>query len=74
MPDRADLTAIAPSLQTTIYRVTQESLNNVRKHSGSGRATVSLRQIDGNLRLEIEERGPGFDFDSARQRASGSSA
>jgi len=68
---RADLVAIPPSLQTTIYRVVQESLNNVRKHSGSDRAVVSLRQVDGGLRLEIEDRGHGFDVESARQRGFG---
>ena len=67
----ADLAAIVPSLQTTIYRVTQESLNNVRKHSGSDRAIVSLRQVDGSLRLEIQDRGHGFDVESARQRGFG---
>jgi len=68
---RADLVPIQPSLQTTIYRVVQESLNNVRKHSGSDRAVVSLRQVDGGLRLEIEDRGHGFDVESARQRGFG---
>jgi len=57
----ADLTALSPSLQTTIYRVMQESLNNVRKHSGSDRAVVSLRQTEGGLRLEVEDHGRGFD-------------
>jgi two-component system sensor histidine kinase UhpB len=68
---KADLLAIPPSLQTTIYRVVQESLNNVRKHSGSDRATISLRQVDEGLRLEIEDRGHGFDVESARHRGFG---
>ena len=67
----ANLTAIPSSLQTSVYRVTQEALNNVRKHSGSDRATVSLRQVDGGLRLEIEDRGRGFDVESARQQGFG---
>lgn len=68
---KADLLAIPPSLQTTIYRVTQESLNNVRKHSGSDRAMISLRRVDEGLRLEIEDHGHGFDVESARQRGFG---
>lgn len=67
----ADLAAISPSLQTTIYRVTQESLNNVRKHSGGDRAVVSLRHIDGGLRLEVEDHGRGFDVDAVGPRGFG---
>lgn len=67
----ADLTAIPPSLQTTIYRVTQESLNNARKHSGGDRAAVSLREVDGRLHLDIEDHGHGFDVVAARQRGFG---
>jgi len=67
----ADLTAITPSLQTTIYRVTQEALNNVRKHSGSEQAVFSLRQADGFLQLDIEDQGQGFAVESAGQRGFG---
>lgn len=67
----ADLAAIPPSLQTTIYRVTQESLSNARKHSGSDLAVVSLRAVDGGLRLEVEDQGRGFDVSTARERGFG---
>ncbi|MFM7520973.1 MAG: sensor histidine kinase [Planctomycetota bacterium] len=67
----ADLAAVSPSLQTTIYRVTQESLNNVRKHNGGDRAVVSLRHIDGGLRLEVEDHGRGFDVDAVGPRGFG---
>jgi PAS domain S-box-containing protein len=67
----ADLTRLEPSLQTTIYRVVQESLSNVRKHSGSSRAGVTVRADDGRLRLVIRDTGRGFDPEAARQRGFG---
>lgn len=66
-----DLAMIPPSLQTTIYRVAQESLNNARKHSGVECAMVALHRLRGCLRLTVEDRGRGFDVESARQRGFG---
>ena len=43
-----------------IYRVLQEALNNVARHSGAGRAWVRLRFAPGGLDLEVEDHGSGF--------------
>jgi signal transduction histidine kinase len=43
-----------------IYRVLQEALNNVARHSGAKKAWVRLRFSDGALELEVEDRGKGF--------------
>ncbi len=52
------------NLETTLYRVVQEALNNARKYSGSDRVTINLRQGEGELQLEIEDYGCGFDAES----------
>ena len=44
-----------------LYRVTQESLRNVAKHSGCKSASVSLRSDGGDLHLSIKDGGKGFD-------------
>ncbi|HWC99963.1 MAG TPA: sensor histidine kinase [Candidatus Sulfopaludibacter sp.] len=44
-----------------MYRVLQEALNNVARHSQSASATVRLRQTPGCVVLEVEDRGVGFD-------------
>jgi two-component system sensor histidine kinase ComP len=44
-----------------MFRVLQESLTNVHRHSGSGTAEVRLLTRDGNAVLEIEDKGKGFD-------------
>jgi signal transduction histidine kinase len=43
-----------------IYRVLQEALNNVSRHSGVREAWVRLRFAPGSLELEIEDHGSGF--------------
>jgi signal transduction histidine kinase len=43
-----------------IYRVLQEALNNVARHSGAKRAWVRLRFLPSTLELEVEDRGTGF--------------
>jgi signal transduction histidine kinase len=52
---------LAPDLETVLYRVTQETLNNVGKHSGASRVTVSLAAEHGSVRLRINDNGVGFD-------------
>jgi signal transduction histidine kinase len=43
-----------------IYRILQEALNNVARHSGAKKAWVRLRFAPERLELEIEDRGSGF--------------
>jgi signal transduction histidine kinase len=43
-----------------IYRVLQEALNNVARHSGSKQAWVRLRFLPSTLELEVEDHGAGF--------------
>jgi PAS domain S-box-containing protein len=52
---------LAPPLETTVFRIVQESLSNVRRHSGSKRAKVSLTGNDDRLNLEVKDWGVGFD-------------
>lgn len=43
-----------------VYRVLQESLNNLAKHSKSSLAWVRLEFSQGRLHLEVEDRGVGL--------------
>ena len=58
---------IAGNAAVHIYRVLQEALNNVVRHSGSKKAWVRLRFTAQNLRLEIEDHGSGFPAAAPRQ-------
>jgi len=48
-------------LETLVFRVSQEALNNVLKHAGVERAQLSLERDARRLRLRIADRGAGFE-------------
>src|SRR5712691_4216481 len=50
-----------------IYRVLQEALNNVARHSGAKQAWVRLRFLPATLELEVEDHGVGFSGRPAKQ-------
>ena len=50
-----------------VYRVLQEALANVARHSGSREASVRLRSRKQSLELEIEDHGRGFAPDGSRR-------
>jgi signal transduction histidine kinase len=50
-----------------IYRVLQEALNNVARHSGTKEAWVRLRFDRAALQLDVEDHGTGLAAQSARQ-------
>jgi signal transduction histidine kinase len=52
---------IPQSLKIVIYRVLQEALNNVVKHSGASMATLTMDMKKGRLVLMIQDDGEGFD-------------
>ncbi|MEE8443370.1 MAG: sensor histidine kinase [Dehalococcoidia bacterium] len=50
-----------PSLETVIYRIVQEAINNVSQHSEANWVGIDLRLTDGILVVTIEDNGQGFD-------------
>ena len=52
---------IPPSICLCLYRVAQEALRNVVRHSGAWRATLSLVRHRNSLRLSVSDTGSGFD-------------
>lgn len=48
-------------LETVLYRVVQEALTNVARHSGADRCSVTIERSDGVVRGEIADNGCGFD-------------
>jgi signal transduction histidine kinase len=55
----------APEVELALFRVVQEALLNVRRHSGSRSAVVLLERREGELRVEVRDRGRGLDHDGA---------
>jgi PAS domain S-box-containing protein len=63
--------AIPRDIAVCVYRVVQEWLRNIAKHSGARSAEVSLSIVGSDLRLVVKDGGCGFDVDSARGRGLG---
>ena len=63
--------SIPPDLGLTLYRILQEALRNVSKHSGSRRAAVSVAGKNGVITLRIKDSGRGFDPVSPKKRGLG---
>ena len=58
----ATLPATVPlSVKITFYRALQELLSNATRHGGGAGIRVSVDAVDGILRLEVADGGPGFD-------------
>jgi PAS domain S-box-containing protein len=53
--------SIPSSLKTIIYRILQEALNNVAKHSRADGVQLSLLQRDSRIILSLQDNGVGFD-------------
>jgi PAS domain S-box-containing protein len=53
---------IQEPLKILIYRILQEALNNVAKHSQASRVRVSLRPVKNKIELVIKDNGQGFDL------------
>jgi signal transduction histidine kinase len=48
-------------LESTVYRLVQEALTNVAKHAGASRVLVRLAESDGEVLIEVQDDGRGFD-------------
>ena len=62
---------IPPGVALCVYRVVQEALGNVGKHSGAKRAEVSISGISNALHLAIRDDGHGFDQGDAKGKGLG---
>jgi PAS domain S-box-containing protein len=52
------------SHETALYRIAQEALTNVAKHSGADRVSFILERRDGHVLAVIEDNGSGFDVEA----------
>ncbi|MEG4171434.1 MULTISPECIES: sensor histidine kinase [unclassified Microcoleus] len=52
---------LSQEINTTLYRIVQESLTNIHKHADATMVTVGLQQHAGQIYLSIADNGKGFD-------------
>ncbi|MEO8398961.1 MAG: PAS domain S-box protein [Ignavibacteriaceae bacterium] len=60
---------LSSEIEVTCYRVTQEAINNVIRHSNAKNVKVELNIFDNHLRLFIQDDGDGFNVSDARKKA-----
>ncbi|RYY53662.1 MAG: PAS domain S-box protein [Chitinophagaceae bacterium] len=54
-----------------LFRIFQESLTNVARHSGAKKVYVSLKESDNNVILTVRDNGYGFDEEKTRKKTLG---
>ena len=64
------LPRLSEEQELTIFRIAQEALQNVRKHSGADGASVTLRSVGDRVELAVTDRGAGFEPEKAVARPS----
>jgi len=65
---------LAPELETTLFRVVQECLINVHRHSGTDTATIRFSTTDGYIIMEVEDEGRGITTEELASINSGTAA
>lgn len=53
--------------KAAVYRIVQESLTNVLKHSGTRKAWVTIRKYQEGITLDVADRGKGFELAHASE-------
>jgi signal transduction histidine kinase len=51
---------VDPAIETHVFRIAQEALTNVGRHSGATRAELSLIRVNDRLRLVVSDNGRGI--------------
>lgn len=49
-----------PNVENALFRVVQETLNNIHRHSQSATATIALRKTEESVVLEVKDKGKGM--------------
>ncbi|HEX6744955.1 MAG TPA: GAF domain-containing sensor histidine kinase [Solirubrobacteraceae bacterium] len=55
---------LAPELETTVYRVVQESLTNVVKHARASSIDIAVRRVEDAVEVSVADDGIGFDAEA----------
>ena len=59
--DPPDLSRLKPDIETAIFRIIQEALTNMFRHSGARNGSVSLTETDGRVVVTVRDDGKGIE-------------
>jgi two-component system sensor histidine kinase UhpB len=61
--------SLPPQVNSTLFRIAQEAINNVVRHSRATSTQISLIHLGDNVVLEVKDDGRGFDPGLVREQA-----
>src|SRR5205814_1841016 len=64
-----NLGRLPEEVETAVFRIVQEALTNIHRHSGSTTASITLTQNDGRVGLEVKDQGRGMDIVDVKKGA-----
>jgi len=67
----ADFGRLPSDTEIAIFRIVQECLTNIHRHSGSATATIRVHQEDEGLIVQVEDRGKGIPAEKQQELESG---
>lgn len=59
-----DIAPVPPDAQIALYRIAQEAMNNIVKHSQASKVEIRVREDAGRLIIGIQDDGRGFDIEN----------
>jgi signal transduction histidine kinase len=62
---------LPPEMETALFRIVQEAVNNIVRHAQAETVTIELRESEGAIVAEVEDDGVGFDVARFSGRRSG---
>jgi signal transduction histidine kinase len=66
-----DFGRLPRNLEITLFRVVQECLTNIHRHSGSSTASIHVARLQNEVRLEVSDAGKGIAKETQATLASG---
>jgi PAS domain S-box-containing protein len=69
-----DLPRLSLDKETALFRVVQESLTNVLRHSNSSKARIRIRLNDGTIRLSVDDEGQGISREALTKISEGTAS
>lgn len=70
----ADWERLPQDYELCLFRIAQECLTNIHRHSGSSTALVRLRRAGGEIRLEVSDEGKGINQEALSKISAGETA
>ncbi len=68
--NKPDSQRLAPEIETTLYRVVQEAINNIARHAAARNVEINLALNEETAKVDIRDDGIGFDLTELNASAS----